>query len=125
MATKRRGWLAGWLLAGAALALPEMAPAAERIGVELTVSKASGESGKYRCQTTVKDLTTNQVLAAPDIFFRLGEPAKTSSTDPATGLSVEISVAVTGAGEQFDHVVLVRRGDAVVAAQSGTVHLPL
>lgn len=133
MHIRRRSFLAGLtaavLAAGPACAAGEAAAAppgtGERIGVEITVSKASAEAGRYTCTTTVKDLVSQQVLAAPRIQFRPGEPAQLHTTDPASGLAIEISVAVTGAGEQVDHVVLVRRGGELVASQSVTVHLPL
>jgi hypothetical protein len=126
MAKDRLGLSA--LLALSLLALPtgspaQVAPAAERIGVEMTIRRADGATGSYLCQTTVKDLAAQTVLAEPQIQFRMGENATVKTS--GDGYEVEVSAFVSGGGAQVDHVVVVRRNGQVTASQSMTFHLPL
>jgi hypothetical protein len=103
---------------------PAAAPAVgERMGVKMTIQKASGEPGAYVCQTTVVDLAANKVLAEPSLQFKMGENAKSTTRDE--GYSVEVAVVVSNGGEQVDHVVELRRGGVVTARQATTVHFPL
>ncbi len=116
------------LALGATAASPSDTPAAapsagERMGVKMTIQKASGAPGAYVCRTTVVDLAANKVLAEPSIEFKMGENGKSTTRDD--GYSVEVSVVVSNGGEQVDHVVELRRGGVLTARQATTVHFPL
>ena len=103
---------------------PVASPAVgERMGVKMTIQKASGAPGAYVCRTTVVDLAANKVLAEPSIEFKMGENGKSTTRDD--GYSVAVSVVVSNGGEQVDHVVELRRGGVLTARQATTVHFPL
>ncbi|MBP1641733.1 MAG: hypothetical protein H6Q03_402 [Acidobacteria bacterium] len=126
MTKKRTGLIAMLALLALAAGSPahaQAAPAAERIGVEMTIRRADGGGGQYVCRTTVRDLAAQAVLAEPEFRFRMGENATARSS--GEGYEVEVSAFVSGGGAQVDHVVVVRRKGQVTAAQSMTFHLPL
>lgn len=126
MTHNRLGLTAMIALLGLALGAPvhgQSPPAAERIGVEMTIRRAEGADGQYVCRTTVKDLAAQAVLAEPEFRFRMGENATVRSS--GQGYEVEVSAFVSGGGAQVDHVVVVRRNGQVTATQSMTFHLPL
>jgi hypothetical protein len=105
--------------AGALPAAEAAAPRGERIGVEIDVQRA-GE-GIYTCRTTVSDLPTKTVLAAPQVDAREGATAVAFGS--GAGFEVEVQVVVGANGEKLDHVVLVRRAGTLTSSQSVTLRL--
>jgi hypothetical protein len=98
-------------------------PATPSFAVEATFEKSGEREGQYACTSRVTDLGTGVVLTEPRTVFQAGEPAKT--TTRAEAYEVEISLFVARGGGQVDHVVIVRRDGAKVAAHSTSVKLPL
>jgi hypothetical protein len=94
-------------------------PRGERIGVEIDVLRA-GEA-TYTCRTTVRDLPTGTVLAAPQVDAREGSTAIAFGS--GAGFEVEVQVVVGAGGEKLDHVVLVRRAGTLTSSQSVTLRL--
>jgi hypothetical protein len=110
--------LLGALAAAAGLAAADAdVVRGERIGVEVDVQRA-GEA-TFTCRTTVRDLPTGTVLAAPQVDAREGATAIAYGS--GAGFEVEVQIVVGAAGEKLDHVVLVRRGGALTSSQSVTL----
>jgi hypothetical protein len=68
-----------------------------RYVIEANVRPASGGEGAYLCTTSIRDDASRQLLAAPRIRFKRGDPLSKATIEgvPTPGSTLEISVAVS------------------------------
>jgi hypothetical protein len=85
---------------------------APRYLIEANIRPASGGEGGYLCTTTIRDDASRQVLAAPRIRFKQGDPLTKATIQgvPTPGSTLEISVAVWDSIEAVYEARLLRDG---------------
>ena len=68
-----------------------------RYVIEANVRPVSAGEGSYLCTTSIRDDASRQVLAAPRIRFKRGDPLSKATIEgvPTPGATLEISVAVS------------------------------
>lgn len=91
------------------------------LGSEIVIEPDPSGDG-YLCRSELRDLETEELLAAPVLRFRAGEPASVRSELPS-GVTYELEVEVDAAGESARWSSQLRMGEKTVGQQSGVVRL--
>lgn len=112
--------LVAWLIAGAET-LPSMEPGP--IGIEVVVSPEQGDTGVYRCNMELTDLSTGNILAAPSVRLAAGTEAKFYLGIPFGGMAFEATVEVNEAGDKALYAAKLKRGSDLLLSQAFAVHL--
>ena len=107
----------------APLALVAQQAASPALGTEIVVEPDPSGDDLYLCRMVLRDLDSDEVLSAPTVRFRAGEPASVSSQLPS-GAVFELEVEVDAAGETGRWSSEVRLDQRVVSRQSGSLRLP-
>lgn len=110
----------GW--AAAAGGAPAAGTQGDRIGVEVSFSRATDAEGRYRCTTTVTDLVAGTVLARPELVLPERENGTVTIDGEEAGWELVVTAFVSEGGKRLDHAVVLRRGGEIAASQSLTFH---
>ena len=94
----------------------------QSVGVEVDVQPAESPAGAYVCRATVTDLSSGEVLSAPQVAFPAGEEARLR-TGTSPGAEVLIRVAVAADGSRATYTAEVRAQGRTVSSHKASVRL--
>jgi hypothetical protein len=98
-------------------------PPAAGYGSEVTLEPMPGRAGVFVAKAVVKDLATDQVVAAPSLAFPAGEEATAESTSPA-GTTLRLRVKADAATGKAEIALSLVAGSEERTLQRTTVQLP-
>jgi hypothetical protein len=107
---------------GSLVAASSSTPAPAAYGVEVDLAPLADHPDGYRCHVAIRDLATNEVLAAPQLVFPKGQDAATQTTIPGTDRLASLTVEVADDGT-LTYELEVRSGEEVVSHHKATVAL--
>lgn len=100
---------------------PAPTPSA-RLGIELDVKPAEGKAGQFVVTSTVTDLESNAVIAAPRLMIASDKPARIE-TGVDGKWKLEISVSADGASRKGTYDATFTREGQVVSRQRLAMNL--
>lgn len=130
MKNKQRIWITGIAMALLILVWVEKSLAQDEpvhslpvwFGTEISIAPDPEGAGLWKCRATLEDLSSGEVLSAPEIVFAAGEEAGVQS-----GLSSEmvweLRVEVADDANEAKWSSSVTMGDQVLSASAGTLRL--
>lgn len=114
------------VLSGAIIATLSLGAAqapAPGYSLEVDFGTMADHPDAYQCQATFRDLSTEEVLAAPKVSFLAGQPAKTETKIPGTHRMAVLTASVDEDGGVLTYSLEVRADGRVVSRHKATVGL--
>lgn len=91
-------------------------------GTEVSIAPDRDGAGIWKCQATLEDLTSGEVLSAPAIVFAAGEEASVQSGLPSE-MVWELRVEVADDASEAKWLSRITLGDQVLSVSSGDIRL--
>ena len=110
----------GWAVAAGGA--PAAGARGDRVGVEVSFSRATDAEGRFRCTTTVTDLVSGTVLARPELVLPERENGTVTIGGEEAGWELVVTAYVSEGGRRLDHAVVLRRGGEITSSQSLAFH---
>lgn len=91
--------------------------------LEVDFGTMANHPDAYQCQATFRDLSTEEVLAAPKVSFLAGQPAKTETKIPGSHRTAVLTASVDEEGGVIKYSLEVHADGGVVSRHKATVGL--
>lgn len=117
-----RPFLVGFaMLVIAGVATPLSAADGPGHSVSIAFATVPSSPEQCMCSAEIKDLATNEVIAAPRVVFRKGESGKVNTGNDKGSLVLEFKV--NKAGTAGEYTVTFTQGGKVVSVQKGKISI--
>jgi hypothetical protein len=91
-------------------------------GFDLSIVPDHEVANAYQANLIIRDLASTNIVAAPSIRFRSGQPAQAKSSE-SNGINFEFSIAINENGSSVEYNAAVLHANTVVSRSQGKISL--